>query len=460
MLNELREKIRRVISHLIGKSTIERALRIKTAVSTEMADAISLWVDMYQNAGPWLSSTVKSLSLPSSIASEIARLTTVELVSEVTGSSRADFLNGAYRKVLSNLRRFVEFGCAKGGLVFKPYIDDDRIAVDFVQADQFYPITFDNTGNMSSVVFVERQQRGNVYFTRLEQHALTGTDYTITNKAFRSTVKSAIGNEIPLTSVEAWASLLPEGIIQNVQKPLYGYFRVPAANTIDPTSPMGVSVFSRATELIKEADKQYSRLLWEYEGSELAIDASIDLFAMKDGKPVLPKGRERLYRTYDVAADGSKDMGIKYFSPAIRDESIINGLNRLYQRIEFACGLAYGTISDPQNVDKTAEEIRSSKQRSYALICDMQTELQAALEDLIYAMDVWTTLGHLAPKGLYEISFNWGDSIIVDAESNRQIMLQEVQSGIRSPLSYFMEYYGVTEEEAKKMMPAAQGITE
>lgn len=457
MLNELREKIRRVISHLIGKNTIEQALRIKTAVSTEMTDAISLWADMYQNVGPWLSSTVKSLNLPSSIASEIARLTTIELVSEITGSSRADFLNDAYKTVLSNLRRFTEFGCAKGGFVLKPYIDEDRIAVDFVQAGQFYPIAFDNAGNMSSVVFVERQQRGNAYFTRLEQHALTGTDYTITNKAFRSTIQSAIGNEIPLTSVEAWASLLPEAIIQNVQKPLYGYFRVPLANTIDPTSPMGVSVFSRAVELIKEADKQYSRLLWEYEGSELAIDASIDLFSMKDGKPVLPKGRERLYRTYDVAADGSKDMGIKYFSPAIRDESIINGLNRIYQRIEFACGLAYGTISDPQNVDKTAEEIRSSKQRSYALICDMQTALQAALEDLVYAMDIWTTLGHLAPAGAYDISFEWGDGILVDTQTEQAVRLQEVSAGLLRPEHYLMWRYGISEEEAFKRLPQSFG---
>ena len=186
MLNGLREKIRRVISHLIGKNTIEQALHIKTAASMEMTDAISLWADMYQSAAPWLSSTVKNLNLPSSIASEIARLTTIELVSAVTGSPRADFLNGAYKTVLSNLRRFTEFGCAKGGLVFKPYIDDDRLAVDFVQADQFYPISFNNTGNMSSVVFVERQQHGNAYFTRLEQHALTGTDYTITNKDYEA----------------------------------------------------------------------------------------------------------------------------------------------------------------------------------------------------------------------------------------------------------------------------------
>lgn len=454
MLDNLREKIRQVVRHLIGKSTIETALHIKTASTTEMVEAISLWSDMYQNAAPWLGPTVKSLNLPSAIASEIARLTTIELKSEITGSPRAEMLNSAYRKVLSNLRRFLEYGCAKGSLVLKPYIDGKEIAVDFVQADQFYPCTFDNAGNITAIVFVERIQNGDAYFTRLEHHSLTGTDYTIRNRAFRSNNKSGLGMEIPLSNVEAWATLEPSTTIQNVTKPLYGYFRVPIANTIDQTSPMGVSVFSRAVGLIKEADKQYSRLLWEYEGSELAIDASIDLFKHKDGKLILPKGKERLYRTYDVAADGSGDMGMKYFSPAIRDESLVNGLNRLYQRIEFNVGLAYGTISDPQNVDKTAEEIRTSKQRSYALITDMQSALQTALIDLIDAMDAWATLGDLTPRGKYDISFEWGDSVLVDTQSEQTIRMQEVSAGLIKPEHYLMWRYGISEEEALKRLPS------
>ena len=49
-----------------------------------------------------------------------------------------------------------------------------------------------------------------------------------------------------------------------------------------------------------------------------------------------------------------------------------NGYNRIVQKIEFNCGLAYGTLSDPQVVDKTAEEIISSKQRSYATVKAIQ----------------------------------------------------------------------------------------
>lgn len=449
------ESIRTVINRLIGKNTIEQALRVKTALTAEMMDAITLWSAMYQDAAPWLGHTVQSLNLPSAIASEVARLTLVEMKSDIEGGSkRAEVLNSAYSTVKSGLRRYLEYGVAKGGLIFKPYIDGSGITVDVVQADQFYPVAFDSKGDITSIVFVERIQDGEHYYTRLEQHTLKGADYTVENKAFKSRVQSSLGTQVSLDSVDSWADITPEAVIPNVTRPLFGYFRVPIANTIDPSSPMGVSVYSRAVDLIKEADKQYSRLLWEFEGSELAIDASVDLFERrKDGKPVLPKGRERLYRTYDVDAEASGEMGIKYFSPAIRDESILNGLNRIYQRIEFACGLAYGTISDPQGVEKTAEEIRTSKQRSYALICDIQTALQHALEQLVYAMDTWCTLGSLAPVGDVSTSFEWGDSVLEDTKTEQAVRMQEVSAGLMRPEDYLMWRYGITEEEALKRLP-------
>ena len=57
-------------------------------------------------------------------------------------------------------------------------------------------------------------------------------------------------------------------------------------------------VYAKAdsARLIEEADKQFQRLMWEFEGGELAIDASTDAFKTKGGIPELPTGKERLYR--------------------------------------------------------------------------------------------------------------------------------------------------------------------
>ena len=90
------------------------------------------------------------------------------------------------------------------------------------------------------------------------------------------------------------------------------------------------------------------------------------------------------------------------YSPEIRDESFFNGYNRIIQKVEFNCGLAYGTLSDPQVVDKTAEEIKASKQRSYATVKSIQNSLGNALENLVAAVEVWMSLGGIAAEGKVE----------------------------------------------------------
>lgn len=453
--------IGRVMDRVLGKQTVETALGIKLAASAEMLDAIELWGAMYQNSPPWQGERAQTMGLPAAIASEIARLVTIEMKSGITGSVRADYLNAQYQRAIRDIRWHVEYGCAKGGLIFKPYINGGDIVVDYVQAGQFYPVAFNTGGRITDIVFVERKQAGEVTYTRLERHKMSGKMCVITNKAYRSLNKNYLGTQTQLSVVEEWAGLEPEATIGPVDCLLMGYYRPALANTIDTVSPLGVSVFSRAAGLIEEADKQYSRLLWEFEGGELAVDADVSIFHRhpKTGKLTLPKGKERLFRALNMDSLQSGIKPLETFSPAFRDESLINGLNQLLMRIEDTCGLARGTFSNPpQDVARTATELKILRQRSYATVADNQKALQSALEQLVYAMDVWATIGKLAPAGKYDAAFEWDDSIIVDTQSEQVIRMQEVASGLIRPEQYLMWRYGVSEDEALKMLPDAPDV--
>lgn len=447
MFRKLLGYIRQVINKLFPKKGIQDAMNIDISISDEMSTAIDIWGQMYEDKSPWLDDNTKSLNLSSAIASELARLTTLEMNSEITGSTRADYLNEQYQRVIEDMRRVTEYAAAKGGLIFKPYIDGDNIAVDYVQADSFFPVKYDSAGNITGCIFTERKKEGKKVYTRLEYHDLLEEGYYISNTAYvNESGDDSLGSQIPLTKIQEWADLEPEILLQNIEKPLFSYYKMPIANTIDTRSPLGVSVYARAVNLIKEADKQYSRILWEYEGSELAID--VDITALDDNNE-LPEGKERVFRKLDVGDEAF----YKPYSPSIRDESLFNGLNKILQRIEFACGLAYGTLSDVQMVEKTAEEIKSSKQRTYSMVVDMQKGLEHALGDLIYAMDIWASLNGV-DKGEYEVSFDFDDSLVVDSATEQTIMLQEVSSGLIKPELYLMKRYGVTESVAKEMLPS------
>jgi A118 family predicted phage portal protein len=445
--------IKEVINKMIGKSTVKQAIGQDVAISEPMITALELWSQMYENKAPWLSKDIVSLNLSAAIASEISKLVTLELKITIEGSPRAEYLALQFAKVADKLRDAIEYGAAKGGLVFKPYVNGENINVDFIQANQFFPISFDSNGNITASVFVDQRMVGDTYYTRLEHHNMTDAGYIVKNKAFRSKVKDMLGSQVDLSVVEDWAELEPIATITGIKKPLFAYFRYPLANNIDPTSPLGVSCYARAVDLIKDADIQWSHLLWEFESGQRALYADALAFGKdKDGKPILPN--KRLYRSLDMG--GQADDLFKEWTPTLREENILRGLDAILKRIEFACGLAYGTLSDPQTVDKTATEIKTSRQRSYATVVDTQKAVQKAMDDLLYAMDTWATLSKLAPKGKYTATYDFDDSVIVDKDAQFQQDLRLVQSGIMSPVEFRMRNFGEDEETAKQKIAEAK----
>lgn len=511
MLSDVWNKIKELVRKMLPKKSLENVFHVSPTISDKMADAIQLWSDMYEGNSPWLKMStpedperIATLGLPAFIASEKARMVTLEMKTEITAPvkkqtdtgnalipesdtidvpvgnpERAEYLESQYKKVKRQIRRQLEYGIAKGGLVIKPYIvqykpsatnsgelkydknlDEYEIEFDYIQADRFFPLSFDANGKVVEAAFIQTKAdkaRERVYI-RLEHHKLENRTVTVRNLAFESTdmslansnnIKTAsnLGRQIPLTDVAEWASLQSETVINDVDRLLFAYFRMPDANTIDPYSPLGVSGYSRAVSLIQDADEQYSRILWEYEGSELALD--VDRDAMKfyeETGTVLPRKQQRLFRKVDLNAEDTYNV----FSPVIRDTSLYNGLNNILMRIEDACGLSRGVIADVTQYEvRTATELKIQKQRSYATNADIQMALQDALEDTVYVMDVYCTLYEITPEGKYDVSYEWDDSIIVDSESELSKRLSLMQNGLASKLETRMWYFGETENQAK-----------
>lgn len=429
--------------------------KIDFCMTSKMAHQIELWSMMFSDNAPWLNKTTVSAGIPAAIAGEIARLTTLELKSEISGSNRADYLQKIYKKhILSCLRNQTEFGCAKGGLIIKPFVSSVGLEVQFIQADAFFPISFDGNGRISQCIFLDEYRKGEKRYSRLEIHEMRGGKVYISNRCFVSTNDYSIGNEISVSSVERWAGLESECVLEGYGQLPFGYFRVPIANAVENNSPLGVSVYSRSVDRIRIADKRYSQIDWEFDAKEAAVHVADSILKKnpETQKPEYPAGKERLYREFEYNVGAQDKPLLDAYSPDIRDQSYINGFNNQLRRIEFECNLAYGTLSDPNTVDKTAEEIRASKQRSYSFIADVQTALQTALEDAVAAMDFYCTAYGLAPAGEYDISFSWDDSIIVDANKERESDRQDVAIGAMPLWEYRAKWYGETEEQAKEMV--------
>jgi len=407
-------------------------------------------------------------------------------------TERAEYLNKTYKnKLLRNLRREIEFGIALGGLVIKPYViqnntepkksksgnvlsysvdlDKADIEFDYVLATNFYPLAFNGSGDIVEAAFIQRKVDKDTVYSRLEHHKYANHTVTVTNTAYRSSANTMsnygadLGQQIPLASVPEWESIQETTIINNVDRLMFAYFKMPEANTIDVYSPLGVSGFDKAISLIRDADIQYSRLLWEYEGGELAID--IDRDALRDTEVRNDKGelimtsrmghlQQRLYRPVDIGADGDT---YNQYAPALRDSSYIQGLNTILMHIEDITGLSRGTLSEVDVAEaRTATELRIIKQRSYQTNAEIQRAIQTCLEDVVYVMDVLCDLYDITPKGEYETSFEWDDSILVDVDEELGKRMTLMQQGIMSKKEVRMWYMGETEKQAREALLEVQ----
>ena len=466
--------IRQVFHRMTPYKTIAAVENIETPLSNEMALALETWYRMYRNDAPWLANngpdrdktkkSVFSMNLPAFICSEFARQIMLEMKWSITGKQgedgeatenpRAAYLKAEFEKLITSLRAKLEQGCAAGGMVIKPYPKGRHIHFDFCMDWSMYPVAFDDDGNLSDVIFRDMIIDGKTIYTRLERHRLerdsdngSSDNVVITQRAFKSTVKDVIGVEIPLSDVPQWAELESEVVVRAADGQLFGWYRSPVANSVDPDCPLGAALFDKATWLIRDADEQYSLIKWEYEGTTLAVD--VDPMALRprvDGGMEMPELNQRLFRAVDLGEDGNYNI----FSPNIRDASLFNGLNNILMRIEDLCGFSRGTMSDPNTQARTATELKIQQQRSYATIADNQAALERCLRDVIRVMDKYADIYGLAPKGDYEVSFEWDDSIITDSSQQLSERLTLMNAGVISPEEIRAWYFGETPAQAKK----------
>lgn len=430
-----------------------------TNVGGAMAAAMPLWHALYTDAPPWAFNdkgerTVQTLALPAVIAGKIAKLVTLGARAEVAGESeRARLLNEGLAPLWAHVRRHTELAAAMGGAVLKPYVQQGTLRVDVITQDNILPVAWSNSGELIAAIFRSRETRGDYVYEKHEYHHMEADGYHIENRAYRSKAGGVRGGEIALTDVPEWADLAPETVITGLSAPLFSYFKMPQANTVDPLSPLGASVFAKATGLIRQADLQFSRILWEYEGAELAIDADVTaLMHDAQGKIAMPKRDKRLFRNTRFQGGDSTGDFYKVFSPEIRDSSLFNGLNQMLRQIEMVTGLSCGTLSEPLVMNRTATEIRYSQQDMLATVRDTQRSLQDATERLLYAMDALATLYQLAPRGKWSLGVFFPDTVLGDPDAEKSREMNEVQAGLRHKWEYRMRWFAEDEETAKRQI--------
>lgn len=453
MFDKIRSFVRGVMRKMFPTKNIKEALNLDTCVSDEMLERMNLWAAMYRGCAPWCKEEVVSSRKEKGICQEFSNVVLNEMESKVS----VENLNKIYTEAIRDLNENLQSGMALGSFVIKPL---GGSKVEYITADRFIPIEFDDRGRLVNVVFVQvKKLADDDFYHRFEQHDFkpnAGT-LTITNTAFHSDSAEAIGHRIDLADVDEWKSLPESVTYAGLEKPDFGYYRNPIKNEVDG-SPCGVSIYDSAVEQIRKIDIQDARLDWEFESGERAINVDVSALAPRrdpiTGKieQEVPRLGKRLYKGLNLTADEL----YKEWSPEFRDANIINGQNAYLRQVEFNVCLSYGDLSDVSEVEKTAAEVRVSKKRKYNMVSAIQQNLKECLEDLVYGLAFYNSM----LRSGYEFLCVFHDSILVDEETERQQDRQDVSMGVMSLLEYRMKWYNEDEATAIKNLPEQNRVME
>lgn len=450
MFSGIRRFLKGIVK-MFGYMTLKQVIGKDIALSDKMIDAINNWKRMLNGEADWITDYITSLGIEEGICREFADCALVEMETSVSNER----LDKIYQKNIVSLNENLQEGLALGSFVLKPL---GGTAAEFVSADKIIPISFGDDGKPNDIAFLTVKKVGDTdYFTRFERHYFVNGNLTIENKCFHSQTANDIGLPCNLEAVEEWENIEPGPITYpGMNRMDFGFYRNPIKNKIDG-SACGVSIFDSATDMIKKADIQGARLDWEYESGERAIH--VDNRALKQDKSTgrfgMSKLNKRLYRGMNLEAGKDQEL-LKEYSPEMRDESFKRGLEEYKREIEFSVGLAYGDLSNAQEVAKTATEIKASKNRKYNRVTAIQNNLYDCLEDFVAGLAFYNSMLNSG----YEFSCKFNDSILTDEETERQQDRQDVSMGVMSHLEYRMKWYNEDEETAKKMLPEQNQIME
>ena len=428
------------VKRMLTVSEIKKITGRETIITSSMIEHIELWGNMFAGKAPWRTDYIKSLRIEMGICREFADI----VINEMKASVDNEKLDQLFKKGIKDLNENLQDGLALGSFLIRPFVDG---GVEYINADSFIPLSINDDGKLTDCLIIQRKKASdNEYLYRFERHKLNAEGLTISNRAFKSMSNERIGREIPLGSVEEWKTLPEEITYPKMDKMDFGYYKNPIKNRIDG-SPCGVSIFDSAKELIRRADTQGARIDWEFESGERAIH--VDERALKKNGQKVSTGKlnQRLYRGLNIEQNQG-DL-LKEFSPELRNEGFESGLETYYRQIEFAVGLAYGDLSDCQNVDKTATEIKAAKARKYNRVTAIQENLKSCLEEFVDALAFYNAMYTQE----YTLTCVFNDSILTDEDSERNNDRQDVAMGVLGLAEYRAKWYGEDIKEAKKNLP-------
>ena len=429
----------------MGLFTGKQGLWDGAAISPAMAGAMETWRRAFYRQGEWSGGA----GLPATVTGYAATLVTNELELRWGQGKRAEYFGAQTPALTARLHEAVQLAAVFGWAVIRPVMEDGKFCFQLWAPGQVFPTKFGPDGDMTAGYFADR--RGE--YLRIEEFSYEKGTLTLRNRAYRARGE-VLGQEVPLSVRPEWENLSPEMELSGVRGPLFGVIKMPFANTVEPGSPLPVSLYAGAVETMGEFDRVYEDFLYElHSGRRKNI--------IERGA-IVPEGRRkgllRGAKYLDPAADtyildpAEEHSPFQDYSPEIRTGAYLAGLKTVLHIIENQCHLSTGSLSiDDRSGAMTATEVISQDKATYNTCAAIQNRgLTPGLLRVMEAMEDLADLYGLAPAGDTEKGVVYGDGIFEDTQKEFERRMEMAREGVIGKDEVRQWYFGAAEGKKKE----------
>ena len=427
-----------------------------TPIPDSLMMPVDLWKSWYEgkvdsfheyrqyNGKRVLRRTRKSLCMAKRVCEDWADLLFNEKV-EVTAETRS--AQAAIERVFNennfkvSANRLVELAFALGTAAFVEHKTKDGVLIDYVKADMIYPLSFAN-GEIKECAFASRMMIHGEMHTYLNIHTLEDGKYVVINKLICERTKKC--------------AALPQGICEkfytNSNIPLFQILTPNIANNVSIDSPLGVSVFANAIDVLEGIDLVYDSYQNEYRlgKKRIVVPLSLAKIEMEQQGDILPVFDDNDTEFYAFSGADPDSFSINEINMELRADAHEIGLQRNIDMLSDLCGFGSSKYNYQTGQIKTATQIVSEQSDLFRNLRKHEILAEKVIKDLVRAI-----LYLSGEDWEQEIVVNFDDSIIEDTETLYQRALAEKQADIIDAAEYLSRVYKLprkmAEEKVKSM---------
>ena len=331
-----------------------------------------------------------------------------------------------------------------------------RLVLDYAYMPNIYPLSWEN-GTIKECAFATRKVDGEDEYLYVQIHRLTKEKtYNIENYLYRDE-KGALTN-VPLNTIDDLADVA-EKVTTGETERLFIINRPNIVNNIDPSLPLGISVYANGIPQLKGCDIAYDAYVNEIQMGKKRVVVKAEALQNNDGEPTFDPDDIGFYALPEDSSAGAEATMITPLDMSLRTQQLNQAVQDMLNVLSSKCGFGESHYQYNRGSVATATQIVSENSTLFRTIKKHEIVLGEALKELTrIILRMGNTYCGQNLNTDVEITIDFDDSIIEDKGTDFQRDAMMVQMGVLNLWEFRAKWMNESEETAKAALPQMESL--